>query len=318
MKAVLLGAVGGAGRLQYQTGDSPTTLPPLHVLVRVHASGVNPLDIQSRRGDYAHSVGLPLILGSEASGVVEAVGEGAGNIGAGDEVFYMTPLLAGAGTYAEQHVVPAAVVVRKPNTLTHVEAAALPLAAGTAWQCLFERGRISPGNSVLIHAGAGGVGSLAIQMATISGARVLTTCRPPNESLVRELGASHAIDYKTTDFVAETLSLTDGRGVDVVIDTVGGVTFKRSIECLASGGRLVSIVDHDQPHNLLNAYSKNAALHFVFTSPDAARLATIATLVERGQLRPVISAELPLQAAAEAHRRIESGGVRGKIVLRVD
>jgi NADPH:quinone reductase-like Zn-dependent oxidoreductase len=132
------------------------------------------------------------------------------------------------------------------------------------------------------------------------------------------LGASHPIDYKTTDFVDETLSLTDGRGVDVVIDTVGGDTFNRSIECLASGGRLVSIVDHDQPHNLLNAYSKNAALHFVFTSPDTARLATIASLVERGQLRPVIGAELPLQEAAEAHRRIESGGVRGKIVLRVD
>ncbi len=318
MKAVILEAFGGADQLQYQTLDSPQTLPPMHVLVRVHASGVNPLDIQTRRGDYADSVELPLILGSEASGVVEAVGEGVDNVGVGDEVFYMTPLLAGAGTYAEQHVVPAAVVVRKPSTLTHVEAAALPLAAGTAWQCLFERGRISPGDSVLIHAGAGGVGSLAIQMAAISGARVLTTCQGANESLVRELGASHTIDYKTTDFVAETLSLTAGRGVDVVIDTVGGDTFHRSIDCLAFGGRLVSIVDHDQPHNLLNAYSKNAALHFVFTSPDPARLATIATLVERGQLRPVISAELPLQEAAEAHRRIERGGVRGKIVLRVD
>jgi NADPH:quinone reductase-like Zn-dependent oxidoreductase len=318
MKAVVLEAFGGADHLQYQSVDSPKTLPPLHVLVRVRASGVNPLDIQTRRGDYADSVGLPLILGSEASGVVEAVGEGAGDVGVGDEVFYMTPLLADAGTYAEQHVVPAAVVVRKPSTLTHVEAAALPLAAGTAWQCLFERGRLSPGNSVLIHAGAGGVGSLAIQMAAINGARVLTTCRPANESLVRELGASHPIDYKTTDFVAETLSLTDGRGVDVVIDTVGGDTFNMSIECLAPEGRLVSIVDHDQPHNLLNAYNKNAALHFVFTSPNTARLATIASLVERGQLRPVIGAELPLQEAAEAHRRIESGGVRGKIVLRVD
>jgi NADPH:quinone reductase-like Zn-dependent oxidoreductase len=290
----------------------------MHVLVRVHASGVNPLDIQTRRGDYADSVELPLILGSEASGVVVAVGEGVDNVGVGDEVFYMAPLLAGAGTYAEQHVVPAAVVVRKPSILTHVGAAALPLAAGTAWQCLFERGRISPGDSVLIHAGAGGVGSLAIQMAAISGARVLTTCQGANESLVRELGGSYTIDYKTTNFVAETLSLTDGRGVDVVIDTVGGDTFQRSIDCLAFGGRLVSIVDHDQPHNLLNAYNKNAALHFVFTSPDAARLATIATLVERGQLRPVISAELPLEEAAEAHRRIERGGVRGKIVLRVD
>ncbi len=318
MKAVVLEAFGGADQLQYQTVDSPQTIPPLHVLVRVHAAGVNPLDIQTRRGDYADSVRLPLILGSEASGVVEAVGEGVDNVRAGDEVFYMTPLLAGAGTYAEQHVVPAAVVVNKPSTLTHVEAAALPLAAGTAWQCLFERGRILPGNSVLIHAGAGGVGSLAIQMAAISGARVLATCSPANDSLVRALGASHPIDYKATDFVAETLSITNGRGVDVVIDTVGGDTFQSSIECLSPEGRLVSIVDHDHPHNLLNAYSKNAALHFVFTSPDAARLATIATLVERGQLRPVISAELPLQDAAEAHRRLESGGLRGKIVLRVD
>jgi NADPH:quinone reductase-like Zn-dependent oxidoreductase len=318
MKAVILEAFGGAEQLHYQTVDSPQILPPMHVLVRVHASGVNPLDIQTRRADYADSVRLPLILGSEASGVVEAVGEGVDNVGVGDEVFYMTPLLAGAGTYAEQHVVPAAVVVRKPSTLTHVEAAALPLAAGTAWQCLFERGRISPSDSVLIHAGAGGVGSLAIQMAAISGARVLTTCQPANESLVRELGASHAIDYKRTDFVAETLSITDGRGVDVVIDTVGGDTFQRSIDCLAFGGRLVSIVDHDQPHNLLNAYNKNAVLHFVFTSPDPARLATIATLVERGQLRPVINADLPLPEAAEAHRRIERGDVRGKIVLRVD
>ena len=123
MKAVILEAFGDADQLQYQTVDSPQTLPPLHVLVRVHASGVNPLDIQTRRGDYADSVGLPLILGSEASGVVEAVGEGVDNVGAGDEVFYMTPLLVGAGTYAQQHVVPVAVVVRKPSTLTHVEAA---------------------------------------------------------------------------------------------------------------------------------------------------------------------------------------------------
>lgn len=318
MKAVVLEAFGDADQLQSKTVDSPKTLSPLQVLVRVHASGVNPLDIQTRRGDYADSVELPLILGSEASGVVEAVGEGVDQVWVGDEVFYMAPLLAGAGTYAERHVVPAAVVVRKPRTLTHVEAAALPLAAGTAWQCLFERGQVSPGDSVLIHAGAGGVGSLAIQMAAISGARVLTTCRPANDSLVRELGASHTIDYKTTDFVAETLSLTEGRGVDIVIDTVGGETFQRSMECLASGGRLVSIVDHDQPHNLLNAYGKNAALHFVFTSPDPTRLATIATLVERGQLRPIVGAELPLQEAAEAHRRIESGGVRGKMVLRVD
>lgn len=318
MKAVVLEAFGGAEQLQYQTVDSPKVLPPMHALVRVHASGVNPLDVQTRRGDYADSVELPLILGSEASGVVEGVGEGVDNVGVGDEVFYMTPLLAGDGTYAELHVVAAAVVVRKPSTLTHLEAAALPLAAGTAWQCLFERGRIAPGDSVLIHAGAGGVGSLAIQMAAISGTTVLTTCSPANDSLVRELGAHHPIDYRTTDFVAETLSLTDGRGVDVVIDTVGGDTFRRSIDCLASGGRLVSIVDHEQPHNLINAYGKNAALHFVFTSPNAARLATIATLVERGQLRPVISAEIPLQEAAEAHRRIENGDVKGKIVLRVD
>ena len=318
MNAVVLEAFGGSDQLQYRTVDPPQTIPPLHVLVRVHASGVNPLDIQTRRGDYADSVKLPLILGSEASGVIEGVGEGVDNVGLGEEVFYMLPLLAGDGAYAEQNVVPAAVVARKPSTLTHVEAAALPLAAGTAWQCLFERGRISPGDSVLIHAGAGGVGSLAIQMAAISGARVLTTCSPANDSLVRDLGASHPIDYKTNDFVAETLSLTDGRGVDVVIDTVGGDTFQRSIECLASGGRLVSIVDHDQPHNLLNAYSKNAALHFVFTSPDPARLTTIATLVERGQLRPVISAVLPLREAAEAHRLIDNGGAKGKIVLRVD
>lgn len=318
MKAVVQEAFGGVEQLQYATVDSPTSVPAMHVLVRVRASGVNPLDIQTRRGDYADSVELPLVLGSEASGVVEAVGDGVDDVHVGNEVFYMTPLLAGAGTYAELHVVPAAVVVHKPSTLTHVEAAALPLAAGTAWQSLFERGQISPGDSVLIHAGAGGVGSLAIQMAAISGARVLTTCRPANDVLVRELGASHPIDYKTTDFVAETLSLTDGRGVDVVIDTVGGDTFQRSLECLAFGGRLVSIVDHDQSHNLLSAYGKNAALHFVFTSPDAARLAKIATVVERGQLRPVVGAELPLEEAAEAHRLIENGGVRGKIVLRVD
>lgn len=306
----------------FATRELPRPTPgPGQVLVRVEATSVNPLDLQTRRGDYRDQVALPAVIGNDVSGVVVGTGPGADDFRPGDEVWYLAPVFAGQGTYAEFHVVDQAVVARKPAGLSHVEAAGLALVGMTAWEGLVERAGLRVGERVLVHGGAGGVGSVAVQLASALGAEVVTTARARDHEFVTGLGADLAIDFSAGDYVPQVRALG---GVDVVLDTVGGDTLARSPEILADRGRVVSIVDIADPQNLLAAWGVNATYHFVFVSPGRAKLDALARLVDQGKLRPVIGAVLPLADVAQAHTLLEGGSTgegrrrpRGKIAVAV-
>ncbi|MEV8335297.1 zinc-binding dehydrogenase [Streptomyces niveus] len=306
----------------FATRELPRPTPgPGQVLVRVEATSVNPLDLQTRRGDYRDQVALPAVIGNDVSGVVVGTGPGADDFRPGDEVWYLAPVFAGQGTYAEFHVVDQAVVARKPAGLSHVEAAGLALVGMTAWEGLVERAGLRVGERVLVHGGAGGVGSVAVQLASALGAEVVTTARARDHEFVTGLGADLAIDFSAGDYAPQVRALG---GVDVVLDTVGGDTLARSPEILADRGRVVSIVDIADPQNLLAAWGVNATYHFVFVSPGRAKLDALARLVDQGKLRPVIGAVLPLADVAQAHTLLEGGSTgegrrrpRGKIAVAV-
>ncbi|MFY2565555.1 zinc-dependent alcohol dehydrogenase family protein [Achromobacter ruhlandii] len=318
MKAIVLTAFGGPA--SFELRDVPKPVPQAgQVLVRVHATAINPLDYQVRRGDYPDLVPLPAITGHDVSGVVEAVGPGVTAFAPGDEVWYTPQIFDGPGSYAEYHVAAANIVGRKPASLSHLEAASLTLVGGTAWEALVVRAGLRVGESILIHGGAGGVGHVAIQLAKAIGARVYTTVREGNVEFVRGLGADVAIDYEKEDYVDAVLRETGGRGVDVVFDTIGGDTLTRSPDALAQLGRVVSIVDIAQPQNLIQAWGKNASYHFVFTRQNRGKLDELSALVERGQLRPHVGAVYSLADIPAAHARLESvnNGLRGKIAIAV-
>ena len=200
--------------------------------------------------------------------------------------------------------------------MSHTEATCFPLAGGTAWDCLVTRGNLQVGETVLIHAGAGGVGSIAIQLAKAIGAYVFATCSFRNRDLVKELGADRVIDYKNEDYVEVIRQETSGLGVDLVLDTIGGETLQRSPDIIRQFGRLVSIVDIATPQSLLKAWGKNLTIHFVFTPQYRAKLDALRQLIERTQLRPVIDSIMPYEQVMKAHQRLEQGGTRGKIVLQ--
>lgn len=322
MKAIVLTAFGGVENLQLQDIPVPT-VDAGELLVRVVATSINPLDYQIRRGDYPAHVPLPAVIGHDVSGVVERVGAGVHDFKPGDEVFY-TPKIFGpkGGSYAEFNVVPQELVTHKPRNLTHAEAAATTLVGGTAWEALVSRARLQPAETVLIHGGAGGVGSIAIQLAKAMGARVLTTCRAEQAGLVRSLGADEAIDYQAADYVARVSELTGAHGVNVVLDTIGGDTLERSPHVLADAGRVVSIVDIPTPQNLNAAWGVNAEYHFVFTRQNRGKLLALKELLERERIRPVIGATFGLSEMGAAHTTLEQGrhnghALRGKVVIQV-
>ncbi|MDH1630499.1 zinc-dependent alcohol dehydrogenase family protein [Pseudomonas mosselii] len=318
MKALILDAFGGPDAFVYR--DIAKPVPEAgQVLVRVHATSVNPLDYQVRRGDYPDLVPLPAITGHDVSGVVEAVGPGVTAFSPGDEVWYTPQIFEGAGSYAEYHVAAEGIVGLKPPSLNHLEAASLSLVGGTAWEALVVRAALRVGESILVHGGAGGVGHVAIQLARAMGARVFTTAREANAEFVRRMGADVVIDYERQDYVDVILKETAGQGVDVVFDTIGGDALSRSPDALAQLGRVVSIVDIAQPQNLLQAWGKNASYHFVFTRQQRGKLDELSALVERGQLRPHVGAVYPLADVALAHARLQSpnNGLQGKIAIAV-
>lgn len=318
MKAMILNSFGGPE--SFELCDVPKPVPHTgHVLVRVHATAINPLDYQVRRGDYADAVPLPAITGHDVSGVVEAIGPGVTAFAPGDEVWYTPQIFDGPGSYAEYHVAAESIIGKKPASLSHLEAASLSLVGGTAWEALAERAALRVGESVLIHGGAGGVGHVAIQLAKAIGARVFTTVRAANIEFARSMGADVIIDYESEDYVEAILRETAGRGVDVVFDTLGGDTLSRSPDALAQRGRVVSIVDITQPQNLVQAWGKNAAYHFVFTRQHRGKLDELSALVARGQLRPHVGAVYSLADIALAHARLESrhNGVQGKVAIAV-
>ncbi|WP_448651468.1 zinc-dependent alcohol dehydrogenase family protein [Pseudomonas fluorescens] len=319
MKAMILEAFGGPEAFELR--DVPKPVPHEgQVLVRVYATSINPLDYQVRRGDYADYVPLPAITGHDVSGVVEAVGPGVNAFAPGDEVWYTPQIFDGPGSYAEYHVAAESIVGKKPASLSHLEAASLSLVGGTAWEALAVRAALRVGESVLIHGGAGGVGHVAIQLAKAIGARVFTTVRAANIEFARSMGADVIIDYEKDDYVESILREMNGRGVDVVFDTLGGDTLSRSPDALAQLGRVVSIVDITQPQNLVQAWGKNAAYHFVFTRQNRGKQDELSALVERGQLRPHVGAVYALADLALAHARLESrhNGIQGKVAIAVE
>jgi NADPH:quinone reductase len=284
------------------------------------ATSINPLDYQVRRGDYRDYVPLPTITGHDVSGVVEAVGPGVTSFSPGDEVWYTPQIFDGPGSYAEYHVANESIIGRKPFSLSHLEAASLSLVGGTAWEALVGRAALRVGESILIHGGAGGVGHVAIQVAKAIGAKVFTTVREDNFEFARSVGADVVIDYRNDDYVDSIMRETNGRGVDVVFDTIGGDTLSRSPNVLAQLGRIVTIVDIAQPQNLIEAWGKNASIHFVFTRQNRGKLDELSTLVDRGQLRPHVGAVYALADLSLAHALLETpnNGVRGKIVIAVE
>ena len=316
MQAAVLTKFGSVDCFEIQEVRQPQPKPH-QILVRVCATSVNPVDYQIRRGDYKNLVKLPAILGVDISGVVEAVGRSVTNFQIGDEVYYSPQLFGESGSYGEYHVADEHIVAHKPTNISHLEAACFPLAAGTAWDCLVTRGQLQVGESVLIHAGAGGVGSFAIGLAKAMGAYVFTTCSAKNHDLVKKLGADCIIDYQTENYVAVIEQKTLGKGVDLVLDTIGGKTIQRSLEIIRFYGRLVSIVDIATPQSLLAAWDKNLTVHFVFTSQESNKLNSLKRLIERQQLFPIIDSVMPLHHVAKAHQRLEQGGTKGKVILQV-
>lgn len=316
MKAVVIEQFGPSSVMQLM--DLPTPDPGEgEVLVRVKAASVNPVDIQTRRGDYNNAITLPARLGVDCAGVIEKVGKGVQDLHVGDEVFYVPRLLANEGSYATHHIEKAAIVAKKPQTISFEQAATLPLAAGTAWECLIERGRLKSGDRVLIHSGAGGVGVYAIQIARFFGAHVVTTSGLNNKDFVEMLGANVSYDYRG-ETLYEDLRRDYPSGFDIILDTVGRKTIENSLSLLAPSGRLVSIVDMTEPQNLIDGWSVNAEIHFVFTTQSAKRLAEIAKVVDAGGIKPIIERVMNLSEIVLAHDLIETGNRKGKIAISID
>ncbi|WP_280722114.1 NADP-dependent oxidoreductase [Kitasatospora sp. MAA4] len=309
MKAISQHTYGGTEVLQEIEIDRPSP-GPSEVLVRVRAAGMNPTDWKHKRA--GGLVGkLPLVLGWDVSGVVEAVGLGVTIHRVGDEVFGMLPYPHGVGAFAEYVVAPARALARKPAGIDHVQAGALPLAALTAWQALVDAADIQPGQRVLIHAAAGGVGHLAVQIAKERGAYVIGTASAPKHALLRELGADELIDYRTEDFTAID-------PVDLVLDTVGGDTAMRSLETLKPGGQLITIAVMATPEALAEqAAARGVRAYQLLVEADQAGMRAIADLVTAGRLRAVVEAVFPLAEFAKGHDLGDTGRVTGKVVLTV-
>lgn len=304
MKAAVLKEFGAIENFEIM--DIPTPRPGFkEVLVKVFATSVNPLDYQVRRGDYKNELELPVITGHDVSGEIVEVGPGVENFKVGDEVYYTPEIFNGPGSYAQFHVANEAIIGLKPKNLSHLEAATLPLAAGTAWEMLVTRAQLKINQSILVHGGAGGVGIPTIQIAKAMGATVFTTARKAHHEFLLELGADHVIDYENKNYIDSILNLTDGKGVDVVIDTIGGNTLSDSGKILAQMGQVVTIVDIEKPQNLIEAWGKNASYHFVFTRQNRNKLDELTQLVENNKLRPVLKKVFPLEEIGKAHSLLE-------------
>ena len=308
MKAVRIHNYGGPEVLKYE--DAPRPEPGEgEVLIRVQAAGVNPIDWKVREGDmkdfWPHK--FPLILGWDLSGVVEQLGRDVSRFKIGDEV-YSLPDPTRNGAYADYIVVREPELALKPNSLHHIRAAAVPLAALTAWQSLFDTGQLQRGQRVLIHAGSGGVGHFAVQLAKWKGAYVFATASTKNQDLLRELGVDEPIDYTQQRF--EDIA----RKIDVVLDTLGGETQERSWSVFKKGGVLVSLV---QPPSEKKAKELGVRAALLGSQPNGAQLAEIAKIIDSGKLAPIIDRILPLCEARRAHELSQSGHTHGKIALRV-
>ncbi len=316
MRAMFIPEFGDPDLFEERDVDRPEPGPG-EILVRVFASSVNPIDTKLRADGSFAGLEPPVILGADVSGVVEEVGAGVEDLAPGDEVYY-TPEVFGPDSnrsYAEYNVAAANIVARKPASLSHEEAAAVPLAGGTAYEAIVRRLAVRVGETVLIHGGAGGVGSFAVQIAKASGARVLASAGTHNQDTLKELGVDVAIDYTSEDVFEVALDDTGGMGADAVLDTVGGDLIANSTQATRSFGRLASIIS--MQGDFTPAYQLNQTIYGILTHRERRRLDEMSRLIERGQMRPLVDEVLPLNEVARAHERLESGHGRGKVVLRV-
>ena len=305
MKAVRIHQFGGPETLKVEALSRPAPKPD-EILVRIVAASVNPVDYKIRNGGYLSEKDLPLTLGRDMAGVVEEAGADVGRYQSGDAVYAL--LDRDRGAYAEFVAVKMEHCATKPARLDFVQAAAVPLAGLTAWQGLFDNGKLTSGQRVLIHGAAGGVGHFAVQFARAKGAVVIATCSARDLDFVRSLGAAQVIDYQADKFEDQI------EPVDLVYDLVGGETQDRSWTVLKDGGTLVStLAEPDQAQ----ATAKHARGVHYMAHPDGDQLAEIATLIDAGEVTPTIAKVFPLQDAGEAERMLESDHVRGKIVLDV-
>ena len=307
MKAICFHEYGGPGVLKYENVPRPE---PQHgqVLIQVRAAAVNPVDWKIREGWLASMIPLqlPAIAGTDVAGVVMATGQGVTDFRVGQDVYGFVGI--GSGAYAEYTTATIETIALQPRTLDYVQAASVPLVATTAWQALFEAGGLKEGQTVLIHGGAGGVGTFAVQLAKMKGAYVLATASSQNVEFVKGLGADEVIDYTTTRF--ETVA----HHVDVVLDLIGGETEQRSWGVLKPGGILVSTLG---PPSQEEAAKHRVRATFVQAQPTAGLLKEIARLLDSGQIKPNVGKMFPMEQARQAQELKQHGHTRGKIVLDI-
>jgi NADPH2:quinone reductase len=315
MEAVVIDRFGPPDVLSLRQIETPSPGSG-QVRVQVHAAGVNPVDAWNRADGSWAGLEPPVILGSDFSGVVDAVGEGVTGWSAGDQVFGLSPFRgSSAGTYAEYHLADARSLLRKPEGLSHLEAAAIPLAAATALEVIERRLAVQAGELVLIHGAGGGVGSFAVQIAAAAGASVIASASERHHELLGRLGADLCLDYRRVDVATAALERS-GRELDAVADFVGGHAVARSLSALREGGRAASVVAFEG--DLEPAIDRNITLYGVLLdAEDHDLLEQVRERAAAGELRPVVSEVYPLAEAARAHRRLEEGHVQGKLVLRV-
>lgn len=333
MKAIFATAPGGIEVLQVRDIPVPELPSPYHVLVRLAAAGVNPIDTKLRANPVYYPDKLPAILGCDGAGVVKKIGTAVTRFQAGDTVYFCNGGIGDEpGNYAEYATVHEDYCAAKPVNISLEDSAALPLVLITAWEALVDRAQLQPRQTILIHAAAGGVGHVAVQLAHHLGARIAVTVSDARKAgLVYGLGAEKIINYREQDFVQETLKWTNGDGVDLVFDTVGGDTFLRSFSAARIGGKVVSLLSTPLTQaNAQLARLRNLTLGYVLMlTPQAMKLHDErvrqrkileegARLVEAGKLGVLVNHKLPLGDVAEAHRLIEQGGMIGKIILTMN
>ncbi|GGN33055.1 NADP-dependent oxidoreductase [Streptomyces fuscichromogenes] len=309
MRVITQERLGGPEVLTVVDAPEPRPLPT-EVLVRVRAIGLNPLEARLRAGEFPLIGRPPFVLGWDISGVVEDAA-GTWRFRPGDEVFGMPLFPRAAGAYAEVVSAPALHLVRKPASLSHVEASALPVVGLTAWQGLVDLGGVGEGDRVLVHGGAGGVGHVAIQIAKALGAHVITTARGSRRKFVEELGADEVIDYTAVDFTEAV------RDVDVVLDTIGGDTVARSLEVLRPGGHLVTAVAEEDAALIARYEAAGMRFSGIGVDPDPVALRGLVGLVEQDRLRVHVQETFPFERVADAHRLLDGGHLQGKLVLTV-
>jgi NADPH:quinone reductase-like Zn-dependent oxidoreductase len=315
MRAVTQDAFGGPDVLHVSEVERPRPLPT-EVQVKVHAAGVNPVDWKTRSGSGMADLqgGFPLVLGWDVSGVVTEVGFGVHTLEVGDEVYGMPWFPRPARAYAEYVTAPSRQFAKKPATLGHEAAAAVPLAALTAWQTLTDTAHVTEGQRVLVHAAAGGVGHFAVQFAKHLGAHVIGTARAGKHEWLRSIGADELVDYTAARFEEQT------GDIDVVIDLLGdGVdrTSTRSLDVLRPGGVIVVVPSGASPDLAAEADRRGVRARSFLVEPDGPALKTVGGLIDAGKAGVEVAEVFPLERAADVHRTGESGRTRGKLVLRV-